>query len=139
MITTQFEDKHIICYFDDAIPVLSHRWKGFVNADYFRDTLLRMIDLYTQLKEQYPTISWLGDTTSLGALSSDAQAWLKDVWPGVMQSAGVKKHALIVPENLFAKIAMDRFVGNLQSSHQGIVIQYFTDELSANEWLKENN
>ena len=139
MIEVQFEDKHITCYFDDSIPVLSHRWKGFVNAENFTSTLTRMIELYTKLKEIYPNLTWLGDTTNLGALNSETQLWLKEVWPGIMESAGVKKHALIIPANLFAKLAMDKFVGNLQTRHQAIEIKYFTDEVSANEWLKENN
>ena len=139
MIEVQFEDRHTTCYFDDSIPVLSHRWKGFVNAENFTGTLMRMMDLYTKLKEKCPNLTWLGDTTQLGALNSVTQVWLKDVWPVILETAGVKKYALIVPSSLFAKIALDKFVGNLQSSHKAIEIKYFVNEVAANEWLKESN
>lgn len=139
MITTQFEDNFLICFFDDNIPVLSHRWKGFVDAENFKKSLLKLIDLFISLKVEYPSISWLGDTTKLGALNLETQKWLKDTWPEIMKSAGVKKHALIIPINLFAKIAMDKFVGNMATNQTGVMVRYFTEEKEANMWLKEVN
>ena len=138
MIKTQFEEDFVICYFDDSIPVLSHRWKRFIDAEHMQAALLRMIALYSELKIEYPNISWLGDTRTMGVLSLEYQKWLEDTWPGIMESAGIKKHALIIPENLFAKLAMDKFVKNIKASHHNIIIQYFKDEESANEWLKND-
>lgn len=132
----QFEEKYVTCYFDDSIPVLGHEWKGFVNGENMKNTMLRMVDIFTALRKDHPNLTWLGNTTDMSAIATVYQDWLKEEWPAMMKETGINVHALVVPKNMFAKTAMDKFVQDLSKNHQKIMIKTFTDVESANEWLK---
>ncbi|MES2734138.1 MAG: hypothetical protein V4714_20490 [Bacteroidota bacterium] len=136
MIKVQFEEKYVTCYFDDTIPVLGHEWKGFVNGENMKNTMLRMVDIFTELRKEYPNLTWLGNTTDMSAIAVVYQQWLKEDWPIMMKEKGINKHALVIPKNMFAKTAMDKFVEDLTKNHQNIKIRPFHDLESANEWLK---
>ncbi len=138
MVKTLFEESYITCYFDDSIPVLAHRWKGHVSNENFRAVLMRMVATFKQLKEEYPTLAWLGDTTHLGVLSLDTQAWLKEKWTPILLEAGVRHHALIVPKDVFAKFAMNKFKDNIDAHHTDMLAGHFPDEKMANEWLRKS-
>jgi hypothetical protein len=138
MVKTVFEENYITCYFDDSIPVLSHRWKGHVSNENFRAALMRIIDTFKQLKKEYPTIAWLGNTTDLGILSLDTQSWLRDKWTPILIQAEVRHHALVVPKDVFAKFAMNKFKDNADAHHQdSIITGHFPDEKLAHEWLRK--
>ncbi|MBC7923143.1 MAG: hypothetical protein H7Z75_18850 [Ferruginibacter sp.] len=138
MVKTLFEESFVICYLDDGIPVLSHRWKTPTNAENFRHALMRMIGLFKALKKEYPNLTWLGDTNHLGVLSMETQTWLKESWTAHLLDGGVHYHALVVPKDVFAKFAMKKFKDNLTSHHPGeIVIEHFADEPTANHWLRQ--
>jgi hypothetical protein len=136
MIKVQFEEKFVTCYFDDSIPVLGHEWKGFVNGENMKSTMLRMVDIFSELRKDYPNLTWLGNTTDMSAIATVYQQWLKEDWPDLMKAKGIHKHALIVPKNVFAKTAMDKFVDDLVKNHQNILIRPFTNVQEANAWLK---
>ncbi|MES2732568.1 MAG: hypothetical protein V4714_12495 [Bacteroidota bacterium] len=137
MIKTIFEERLISCYLDDSIPVLTHRWKSHATAEKFRAILIQLSETFKELKQEYPDLTWAGDTTNLGALSLETQGWLKENWTPILIEAGVKYHALIVPKDVFAKFAMNKFKDNLTHHHKKeIILQQFPDEDTANEWLR---
>jgi hypothetical protein len=137
MVKTIFEESFIICYLDDSIPVLTHRWKSHASSENFRSTLIRLSETFKVLKKEYPDLAWAGDTTNLGVLSLETQGWLKEKWTGILLEAGVKYHALIVPKDVFAKFAMSKFKDNMENHHkEEIILQQFGDEKTANEWLR---
>lgn len=133
-----FEESFIVCYLDANVPVLAHRWKAHPTSENFRSTLIRMIDLFKEIKKEYPHLTWCGDTTHLGVLSLDTQSWLTEKWSTIMVEAEVKYHALVVPKDVFAKFAMNKFKNNLDGNHkEEIIICQFADEKSANQWLQK--
>lgn len=132
-----FEESFISCYLNTTVPVLAHRWKAHPSSEDFRSTLIRMINLFKELKKEYPLLTWCGDTTNLGVLSLDTQSWLTEKWSAMMVEAKVTYHALIVPKDVFAKFAMNKFKNNLDGHHrEQIVINQFADEQSAYHWLQ---
>lgn len=132
-----FEESYISCTLNDSIPVLSHCWLSHTSADNFRNALIRMADTFKELKKTYPNLTWLGDTTHLGVLSLETQTWLKERWTDYMFNAGVRQHALIVPKDVFAKFAMNKFKDNADAKHHDLQTGHFTDEKSALAWLKK--
>ncbi|QHT71084.1 hypothetical protein GXP67_32740 [Rhodocytophaga rosea] len=134
-----FEENFIVCYFNPEIPVLAHRWKSHPSSSDLRAALMRMITHFKELKKNHPQLTWCGDTTNLGVISLDTQAWLTKEWPGIMVGAGIKYHALVVPKDVFAKFAMNKFKNNLDDHHgEQIVISQFADESSAFQWLRHS-
>jgi hypothetical protein len=134
-----FEESFITCFLNPEVPVLAHRWKAHPSSSDFRATLIRMLTLFKELKREHPQLTWCGDTTHLGVLSLETQAWLTDKWSDMMVEAGVKYHALVVPKDVFAKFAMNKFKNNLNDHHSSeIIINQFADEPSAFQWLKKN-
>jgi len=133
-----FEENFVVCYLNPTVPVLAHRWKAHPSSESLRSTLIKMIILFKELKKEYPQLTWSGDTTNLGVLSLDTQSWLTEKWTPMMVQAGVKYHALVVPKDVFAKFAMNKFKNKVDGQHgEEIVINQFADEQSAYQWLKK--
>ena len=133
-----FEESYIVCYLNPEVPVLAHRWKSHPTSGDLRAALMRMITHFKELKKEYPQLTWCGDTTNLGVISMDTQSWLTQQWPDIMVEAGLKYHALVVPKDVFAKFAMNKFKNNLDDHHsEQIIINQFADESSAFEWLQK--
>lgn len=137
MIKQIFEESYIVCSFDDSVPVLSHRWLAQANAANFRNSLIRMAGVFKELKVQYPNLTWLGDTTNLGVLSLETQAWLNDFWLPYMLEVGIRYHALVVPKDVFAKFAMNKFKDKAAAKSQEIQAHHFAEERLALEWLRK--
>jgi hypothetical protein len=137
MVKQIFEESYIVCSFDDSVPVLSHRWVTHTNAENLCNALIRMADIFKELKLQYPNLTWLGDTTNLGVLSLETQAWLSDFWIPYMLEAGIRHHALVVAKDVFAKYAMNRFQDNVAAVSQEVEMHHFAEERLALEWLRK--
>ena len=136
MVKTLFEESFLICYLDDGVPVLSHRWKTHTNGENLRHSLIRMINLFKTLKKEYPSLTWLGDTNHLGVLPPETQTWLEENWTSHLLDGGVHYHALVVPRDTFAN-APKNPKDNLDPHQRDIVMAYFTDEPTANQWLRQ--
>ncbi|MNC95431.1 hypothetical protein D3C83_125500 [compost metagenome] len=69
----------------------------------------------------------------------DDQGWLQKVWNETLfVKAGVKSHAVIIGEDIFAKYAMEKFKKNMQEqfADRNLQIETFPDKESAYKWFK---
>lgn len=87
-----------------------------------------------ELFAKHHACKWLSDDRGNSALSPEDSEWaMKDWFPRVLQ-AGWKFWALVVPEDIMARMNLKQFVDSY--FEQGLRIMVFTDPKEAMEWLE---
>jgi hypothetical protein len=76
----------------------------------FRENLIQVQQEYVTLTKSYNNLAWLADTTVLGELDEETEKWLAEEWQDLLfREAGVKIHAVILGEDIFADYPMEKF------------------------------
>src|SRR5688572_19146564 len=111
-----FKETCVECFLDSEARVLYHIWNSKPTSPQFRDGLTKVFHEYQKHKTQFDTpLHWLADTRSMGVLNLDDQGWLQKVWNDMLfNKAGVKSHAVIIGNDVFAKYAMEKFKTSMQ-------------------------
>lgn len=140
MIIAIFENEHVLCELDDALPVLRHRWKKETSGELFQENLLKILDEYRHLKSSYAKLAWLADTTLLGELDQETEVWLVEDWEDLLfVDAGVKIHAVILGTNIFADYSMEQFKKDAEEKFKifHVELGIFSNIEEAYRWIRE--
>jgi hypothetical protein len=136
-----FQNENVICQLDEEIPVLRHRWVKEPTSEDFRNGLLALQKIYLEHKSKYDDLKWLADTELLGELNEEDEKWLTSEWDHkLFAEAGVKVHAVILGDSIFADYPMEVFKkSSVQKFKEiGVKLDVFANETNAYKWLKEN-
>ncbi|MDL5050833.1 hypothetical protein QQ054_33075 [Oscillatoria amoena NRMC-F 0135] len=139
MILQIFDNEYVTCELDDSIPVLKHRWKKSLPGNVFRDTLVSIQQRYVDLSKSYSNLAWLADTQLLGEVDQETEKWFANVWEDLLfNKAGVKVHAVILGEDIFADYPMEKFKLNAAEKFKALQVQLevFSDEQEAYDWIR---
>lgn len=139
MILQIFDNEYVTCELDDSLPVLKHRWKKSLPGNIFRDTLVSIQQRYVELKKSYSNLAWLADTQLLGEVDQETEKWFDDVWEDLLfNKAGVKVHAVILGEDIFADYPMEKFKLHAAEKYKTLQVQLevFSDEQEAYDWIR---
>jgi hypothetical protein len=133
-----FEDEFVIVELDDSLPVLKHRWKKEPSGQHFREMLVKILGYYQQYCRKYNDLAWLADTQLLGELDEQTEKWLADVWDEkLFGEGGVKFHAVILGDDLFAEYAMEKFKMEAEKKRdRDVQLGVFIDEEEAYDWIR---
>lgn len=136
------ENERVICELDPSIPVLKHTWQKNTKGQEFRDQLVEIQKAYIELKKDHPNLKWLVDAVKLGELTSEDDKWLENEWETLLfVEAGVKVHAVILADDIYADYSMEKFKTMADRKHeeQGVQLGVFLIPENAYKWLKETN
>lgn len=139
MVMMIFDNEFLICELDDSLPVLRHTWKKPPTGEQFRSQLLNVLEEYKKLKPTYNDLAWLADTAELGELDEETETWLVDVWEDLLfVKAGVKVHAVILGESIFADYPMENFKQDAEQKFHAynVHLGVFSTEEDAYEWIR---
>ncbi len=142
MNTTIFENERVICELDNSIPLLKHTWLRNTAGQEFRDQLIEIQKEYIKLKSDYPNLKWLADTVQLGELTSEDDEWLKTDWEKLLfVEAGVKVHAVILADDIYADYSMEKFKAATEKKYkeEGIYLGVFFIPENAYKWLRDTS
>ena len=82
----------------------------------------------------------MADTTQLGELDEKTEEWLVDAWEDLLfVKGGVKIHAVILGESIYADYPMENFKQDAEEKFQtyDVHLGVFSDEEEAYTWIKE--
>ena len=142
MNKTIFQNERVICELDDSIPMIKHTWLTNTKGQEFRDQLVEIQKEYIKLKAQYPNLKWLVDAVNLGELTSEDDEWLETEWETLLfAEAGVKVHAVILADDIYADYSMEKFKAAADKKHQeqGVSLGVFFIKENAYKWLRETD
>lgn len=137
---TIFDDEFLSCELDDSLPVLRHYWKKAPTGDQFKSELLKVLEEYKKLKPTYGELAWLADTAELGELDEKTETWLVEVWEDLLfVKEGVKIHAVILGESIYADYPMENFKQDAEQKFQAynVHLGVFSTTEDAYAWIKE--
>lgn len=138
---TIFKEPYLECYYDEEANIMFHVWIKKPNSEQLRSGLTRVFNEYTGLKRKRGgDIHWLADTQNIGVISIDDQAWLEKVWNEMLfVKAGVKTHAVIIGNDVFAKYAMEKFKKTMTEKYKdkNLHLATFPEKAAAYEWFKD--
>jgi hypothetical protein len=135
-----FDNEVLSCELDDSLPVLRHYWKNAPPGEQFRSNLLKVLEEYKVLRRSFKSLAWLADTTQLGELDEKTEAWLVEEWEDLLfGKAGVKIHAVILGESIFADYPMEYFKSDAEQKFQdyNVHLGVFSSQEEAYAWIKE--
>src|SRR3990170_5178182 len=140
MVMRIFDNEFLSCELDDSLPVLRHYWKIAPSGEQFKLNLLKVLEEYKELSQTFKGLAWLADTTQLGELDEETEAWLVEEWEDLLfVKAGVKIHAVILGESIFADYPMENFKRDAEQKFQdyNVHLGVFSNEGEAYSWIKE--
>ncbi len=83
--------------------------------------------------EKYHTKKLLSDTRKHAVVTLNDSTWVaKEIVPKLI-SAGLKYHAMVLPESIFGKMAIDNYQANVNNN---LFIQNFKSREIAIQWLQ---
>jgi hypothetical protein len=109
--------------------IVHHTFHQPIGGDEFRAVLNTGADIL----EKNDAHKWLSDDRGNTALSPEDTAWSQANWFPRAVKAGWKFWALVVPEDLYARMNLKEFVDSY--FEQGLRIMVFTNPEEAMKWL----
>jgi hypothetical protein len=140
MVKLIFDNEFLLCELDDSMPVLRHYWKKAPSGEQFRSNLLKVLEEYKPLAQSFKGLAWLADTTELGELDEKTETWLVEEWEDLLfVKAGVKIHAVILGESIYADYPMENFKQDAEQKFEdyNVHLGVFSNQEEAYSWIKE--
>jgi len=140
MISRISDNEILLCELDDSLPVLRHYWKTSPSPGQFKSNLLEVLNEFMVLCQSYSELAWLADTTELGELEEETEDWLVNEWEDeLFTKGGVKIHAVILGESIFADYPMEKFRSDAEEKFQAYDVRLgvFSSREHAYAWIKE--
>ncbi|MBD0256706.1 MAG: STAS/SEC14 domain-containing protein [Cytophagales bacterium] len=137
-------ESYLTCHYDETVPVVAHRWSGYVKSEAFRSGIQQCLAEYAKIKQsaKLTHLHWLCNATDLKVLQPADSDWVNNEFARELYQNGVRRIAMIVPKDVFAKMATTSFGKSVDKQQQqgGItdtIVQYFDSEEKAKQWLKQ--
>lgn len=128
-VVTVLDTPSFIMWYHPDTKIVHHQIRRFSFGKEFRDFLLTG----TELIRKHKATKWLSDDHSNTALAKEDLEWAQTNWTPQTIQAGWKHWAIVQPEKVLGKMAMDRVVKDYQLA--GINARFFTDVDEAMKWL----
>lgn len=120
-------------HWNEKINCVQMEWKKFVHGEGFRSGLNKGLELVNSRK----TAKWLADLKHLRVISVADQEWSKNDWFPRAISNGIRHMAIVLPDDLFAKLSVNSIMTNVEISE--LFVRYFNDVNDAEQWLAAIN
>jgi hypothetical protein len=137
-------ESYLTCHYDATVPVVAHRWTGYVKSEAFRSGIQRCLAEYASIKKsaKLTQLHWLCNATDLKVLQPADSDWVNNEFARELYRNGVRRIAMIVPKDVFAQMATTSFGQSIDKQKQqgGItdtIVQYFDSEEKGKQWLKQ--
>lgn len=134
MITTSkavFTDKCAEISFDDENNIIVSKWMGFLNLE----TTKKGCDAMVSFVSKNRVTKNLSDQSTLKVLSKEVQGYLVSEAFPALDKAGLRKLAVLVSEDVFAKATVENV--NTATKMGNILVKTFNTRRDCIEWLNE--
>jgi hypothetical protein len=104
-------ESYLTCHYDETVPVVAHRWSGYVKSEAFRSGIQHCLAQYTQVKKaaKLSQLHWLCNAVDLKVLQRSDSEWVNNEFAKQLYQNGVRRIAMIVPKDVFAQMATTSF------------------------------
>jgi PAS domain S-box-containing protein len=124
-----YQDEHITIRFNKKDRRLDSDWTGFQDLASVKQGCLLLLEYV----KKHKTDRIVNDNSNVTGTWSEASDWVGNVWFPLMEKAGLKFFAHILSPNIFAQLSAKKSIDIMAGI---ITTQYFTDLVSAREWIE---
>lgn len=128
--TTIIDTPFASLYYYPEQRIVQHRFHKELDSAHLREVLNRGVEL---LRENH-ACKWLSDNRAINAHSPEDTEWINSQWLPNAVAVGWKFWALVVPDDIMARMNMTEFVNSFYE--RGIRIMVFVDPTEAMKWLE---
>jgi hypothetical protein len=130
---TIFQNECSTMVYYPELKIVHNTFRGQPSGKHFREAL----DAGVETMKKYGSTKWLSDDReNKSAFSAEDQDWADNDWFPRMQEVGWKSWAMIVPNELKARLNVKEIIEKIFA--RGIKIMVFTNLDEALEWLKNS-
>lgn len=126
---TIIKNEYVTLLYHPDAKIVHHTFHKPIAGQEFRAVLSEGIKALAQ----HEASKWLSDDRENAALPDDDVVWSKEDWFPRAVQAGWKYWALVVPQDLLARMNMKQFVDSYID--QGLRVMVFSKPETAMEWL----
>ena len=126
------EFPYLLLIWDKESRALISQWRGGFIGRNLKEGLQAALDEYIK---HLPDAQWIGDTTDIGVIGNEEQAWIDTEWFPKFLATGVKYMAVVQPKSVVAKMSVDAIVSRIPGTQLTVYNCATLDE--AREWMKE--
>ena len=125
----------VLSYLEEN-QIIKVDWKS-ASSEMSKEDFKMQVHLENDAFNQYKPSCILGQTQNLSyTISPQEQDWHNEIILPTFKNIGLKKMAIVVSADFFAQISVNQILDeDVNASYK---TQYFEDEMSALDWLKEN-
>jgi hypothetical protein len=129
-ITVIDTDHASLFYYPDK-KIIHHIFHRPISGQPFRN----VVNAGVELLREHGATKWLSDDRANEPFPQEDTDWTMDDWLPRAVAAGWRYWALIVPENIYARMNMSEYVETFYD--RGVRIMVFTDPDKARQWLEQ--
>ncbi len=129
-ISTIIDNEYATLVYENEAKIVHHTFHKPISGEPFRQVLNTGIETL----RSHGASKWLSDDRGNSALPDDDTAWAQSNWFPRAVAAGWKYWALVVPEDIMARMNLAEFVQSYYD--QGLRIMVFTQPAAALDWLR---
>jgi hypothetical protein len=117
---------------DEETRSMISQWRGGHVGRNIKEGLDATLAEY---KKKLPGAQWIGDTTDIGVIGLEEQAWIGSDWFPRLLATGVQFMAVIEPKSAVAKLMVNQITEKIPGTQ---LTQYHCVSLEeAREWMKK--
>jgi len=125
------EFPYLTIFWDEETRSVISQWHG---GHIGRDIKTGLTISLEEYKKKLPDAQWIGDTTDIGVIGLEEQAWINSEWFPAFLATGVKFMGVVQPKSAVARLMVDQIVSKVPGT-QLTVFNCATQE-EAREWMK---
>lgn len=126
------EYPYLVIRWDEECRLLIIQWRGGFKGRNLKEGLLTALE---EFKKRRPNAQWIGDTTDIGIIGPEEQAWVDQEWHPKFLATGVKYMAIIRPKSAIAKMTMTQIVAQIPGTQ--LTVYNCATLQEAREWMKQ--
>lgn len=128
---TVIENEYATLYYIPENKLVRHKFHKPISGQPFRDLLNRGVELLAENDAH----KWLSDDRENAAFPDDDNQWIVSEWIPKAIGAGWKYWALVVPDDVMARLNMGKYVSSL--FELGLRMMVFSDPEEALNWINQ--
>ncbi|SKC54898.1 hypothetical protein [Ohtaekwangia koreensis] len=125
-----YDQDYVVVYYSAEANAVVMRWKAASTSEEYRAAL----NVLLAAIEHFKTGKVIADTTHLGTIHPDDQAWSVTEWTLKAISAGYSHLAIVLPTEVFTKMSVEETMGQVTEI---LRFSYFEGMDAAIVWIKQ--
>ena len=117
---------------DEKNATIIMTWNGKFTSEQYREATRKCLETV----KQYNLKNWLADTSGIDEIKPQDQDWTNENILFPISNLGVKKVALIIPENVYNHLAISSMMVRGKSKFR-FQSQYFVHKKEALQWFNQ--